>query len=496
MLFDAKMQILNNNLASEVLRLSLDAKRIADANANTRDYTQDVIARALKETLAWFPVYRTYVTEKDFDKEDRVYIDWAVLRAKKHTELADPTVYDFIGSLLALEILPKTTTMLEFVRRFQQLSGPAMAKGLEDTSFYRYNRLLSLNEVGGTPTRFGITIKNFHKIIEQRVATMPHSMIGSSTHDTKRGEDTRARLSVLSEMPFEWGRFVTRWSRFNRSFIKEIDGQSVPSRNQEYYLYQTLLGSWPVEFLQGDMPKSDLSVYLERLKEFITKYLREEKLHTSWATPNEDYENAVFSFVEAILNPERVNPFLDDFKPFAASLASLGMNTSLSQTILKLTLPGVPDIYQGDEYWDYSLVDPDNRRPVDYARREKSIGKTNWDNLLKNWQDGVIKQNVIHTLLNFRNGNKELFDDGDYQPIEIAQDKENWVAFSRNLPGKTIIIVLPIRGTYALTDLNALLTLPSGHFVNLFTNDKIINEKQIDVASLRQSLPFAVLISA
>ena len=367
-----KTEILENNLASEVQVLALMLKRLADSSPYTRDYPLATLQQVLKEIIAWFPVYRNYVTAKDFTKTDFVNIERTINRAKKHSTLPDKSVYDFVQSLLMQERLDGREADA-FVRKFQQLSSPAMAKGLEDTSFYRYNRLLCLNEVGGDPARFGVTPKTFHQIQTIRAQLLSHSMLATATHDTKRGEDHRMRISVLSELPYEWRQKLLKWTRLNRSHHVEIDNFLVPSRNEEYFIYQTLLGSWPLELLQAQFDSKHMENYVERLKTYLVKALREAKEHTYWTMPDEKYENAIQTFIKNILDVGRTNLFLADFLPFAQQIAANGMQNSLAQAVLKLSLPGIPDIYQGTEFWDLSLVDPDNRRPVDYATREETL---------------------------------------------------------------------------------------------------------------------------
>ncbi len=447
MVYTAKSEILNNNLSSELQVLTLALKRLADNSPYTRDYPFVVLRQVLREIIAWFPVYRSYVAADDFAKSDAEMINWAINRAKKRSELVDKSVYDFISTLLAQENIAERQADY-FVRKFQQLSGPAMAKGLEDTAFYRYNRLLSLNEVGGDPSRFGITAKTFHQIQTKRAEILPHSMLASATHDTKRGEDHRARILVLSEMPREWRQKLLKWAKLNRSYHVEVDGRTVPSRNEEYFIYQTLLGSWSLEFTQTPFAVATMDNYIERLKAYLVKALREAKEHTYWTMPNEAYETAIHKFIEKILDVSSSNLFLDDFVPFATMLATHGMQNSLAQTVLKLTLPGVPDIYQGTEFWDLSLVDPDNRRPVDYAARQKSLNE-NASDLLIHWHDGQIKQHLVHCLLQHRQANPALYTFGSYETITVDG---SFLAFQRQWQKQKLTVIIPTRITDIAAD--------------------------------------------
>jgi (1->4)-alpha-D-glucan 1-alpha-D-glucosylmutase len=464
-LYGAKTQILEHNLSSELHVLALDLKRIADADPKSRDYTFEALRRALIETIAWFPVYRTYVTARELSAEDRQYIDWAIGRATKHSQLADLSIFEFLRAVLQLVQRPDghTPAVLEFVRKFQQLTGPVMAKGCEDTAFYRYNRLLSLNEVGGDPRRFGLSIGAFHHLNERRLAGAPHGLVATATHDTKRGEDVRARLNLISEMPAAWGSRVTRWSRLNRLKRHVVDDRRAPSRNDEYLIYQTLVGSWPLALKDAVEPGAALAHYVERLVASVIKAVREAKERSSWTQPNQPYEDAVADFVRRILDAQRASLFLADFLPFQRRIAELGMVNGLAQLVLKLTVPGVPDIYQGTEFWDLSLVDPDNRTPVDYALRRRGLA-SNEDAaaLLATWPDGRIKQRVLATLLGHRRAQRELYEDGTYQPLATTGTRaEHLVAFQRRANGRALVVVVPVLFA-RLIDADAAMPWPVG----------------------------------
>jgi (1->4)-alpha-D-glucan 1-alpha-D-glucosylmutase len=448
LLYRAKTQALRNSLSSELQVLSLELKRIADADPKTRDHTFGALQRALTALIAWFPVYRTYVTAHEIKPEDRQHIDWAIGRALRHGQLADATVFDFLRAVLTLERRPveHSQEVFEFVRKFQQLTGPVMAKGLEDTSFYRYTKLLSLNEVGGDPRRFGVSIAAFHRLNERRLAAAPHGMVATATHDTKRGEDARARINLLSEMPAAWGSRVTKWSRINRFRRRMVDDLPAPSRSDEYLIYQTLVGSWPLALKDAVAPGPELELYTERVIAYVVKALREAKERSSWTQPNPAYEAATSDFVRRTLDARRPNLFLADFLPFQQRIAELAMVNGLAQTVLKLTIPGVPDIYQGTELWDFSLVDPDNRRPVDYGVRRRGIAANESVEALRAaWPDGRIKQRVIRALLHHRRAHRELYDDGAYEPVTPRGARaEHVLAFRRRANGRALLVLVPI----------------------------------------------------
>jgi (1->4)-alpha-D-glucan 1-alpha-D-glucosylmutase len=342
--------------------------------------------------------------------------------------------------------------VLRFARKVQQYSGPVMAKGLEDTAFYRYYRFVALNEVGGDPDQFGITPGNFHKANAQRARRWPKSMLATATHDTKRGEDMRARLAALSELPEEWARQVQTWSRMLRARRGDLAASAPPDRNDEYLFYQLMLGAWPAELTGiGEPDPAPLGKFAERLKGAMTKSMREAKVHSTWAAPNSSYENAVLAFVEGALNPEESHGFLSEFLPFQERIARLGVHNSLVQCTLKLTCPGVPDIYQGSELWDLSLVDPDNRRLVNYEERSRLLasvgpaGGAEIERLLENWRDGGIKLFAISKLLALRGAEPELFQVGEYEPLTATGPKaDRFCGFVRRF-GTRCVVVLAAR---------------------------------------------------
>ncbi|MBA3517442.1 MAG: malto-oligosyltrehalose synthase, partial [Rhizobiales bacterium] len=404
---DAKLGIMENEMASELNVLARDAARVARSHPRTADFTNNVVRRALKAIIACFPVYRTYVDASAAPTEaDRRDIDWAVAQARRIDSALDPSVFEFLHKLLTCDLVAEPRSgfsrvaVVRVAMRAQQYSGPVMAKGLEDTAFYRYNRMLALNEVGGHPDQFRVSIGAFHHANAQRAKRTPQAMLSTSTHDTKRGEDTRARLAVLSEVAEDWAQQVLLWSRMIRARSASSEGDAPPDRNEEYVFYQLVLGAWPPELAPGSLEAAGVDAFRVRIEGAMVKSMREAKVHTTWAAPNSAYEDAVLRFVRHALDASRTNPFLESLAGFQGRIAPLGIRNSIVQVVLKLTVPGVPDIYQGAELWDFSLVDPDNRRPVDYATRKKLLdamdangrsGRPDLASLLETWRDGRIK---------------------------------------------------------------------------------------------------------
>jgi (1->4)-alpha-D-glucan 1-alpha-D-glucosylmutase len=463
LVYATRKQIMQVSMASEINVLAYQLNRISEHNRYYRDFTLYSLREALREAIACFPVYRTYIvaTTEQVEERDRIVIETAVNRARSRNPTVDPSIYAFLRDILLLRY-PDTLDpaareeQRTFVMKFQQITGPVMAKGMEDTAFYIYNRLTSLNEVGGEPQRFGATVAAFHRQNQERLRDWPAAMLATSTHDTKRSEDVRARINVLSELPEQWRKALTRWSRLNRRKKIEVDGKPAPSRNEEYLLYQTLLGAWPFEPTTDDRrwttdrttPQWSVvggrwSVVVERIQAYMVKAIREAKVNTSWLNPNTSYDEAVRAFVAAILEDTPSNRFLADFRSLQATIAHFGAFNALSQTLLKLTSPGVPDIYQGSEIWDFSLVDPDNRRPIDYDLRTWWLGELIDSRgsrselarrLVDSKADGRIKLYLTHRALRFRRDHAELFRAGSYTPLEASGDAfEHIVAFSRTL---------------------------------------------------------------
>jgi (1->4)-alpha-D-glucan 1-alpha-D-glucosylmutase len=504
----AKTEILQSSFASELEVLVADLKRIADSDRRTRDYTVYAMRIVLSEIIARFPVYRSYVTDDDPSPEDIELIETTVAAAKRTSALPDRSLHDFVTAALLGRIetegsgRPTPDHVHRFRRRFQQLTGPVMAKSLEDTLFYRYFRLLSLNEVGGDPGHFGLSVADFHATNRDRAQSWPNAMIATATHDTKRGEDARARLNAISEIPDAWEEALATWQEVASPLLTEVEGAPAPDANDQYMLLQALLGAWPLELLEGD-DEAELESYRERFQAFAQKAFREAKRHTSWVNPNEGYEKAVTSLIDAVLKPG--SRFLEAFRPLAARLSRAGMVNGLARTVLKLTLPGVPDTYQGTAFWDFSLVDPDNRRPVDYAARERALDdNAPLETLLEDWQDGRIKQQILVRLLADRAAHPAVYADGDYRPVEATGSRAaHVVAFGRQAHGEELVTATT-RLAAGLTEADALplgeswgdtrLPLAAGQWQNVLTGEAFdAHQSGAALRELFARLPVAVL---
>ena len=438
-----KKEIMLVSLASEVNTLSHLLDRITERNRHYRDFTLNGLTFALREVIAALPVYRTYISGPgSVAPWDERFVEQAVREAKRRNPRTAQAIFDFIRETLLLrnyaQFAPEARAeVLRCVMKFQQLSGPVMAKGVEDTTFYVYNRLVSLNEVGGHPEQFGASVEELHRHAAERARRWPLAMLAGSTHDTKRSEDVRARINVLSEMPAEWRQAVGRWSRLNAPKKTVLDGATMPSRNDEYLLYQTLVGAWP-----GEQSNEELRLFTERIVQYMEKATREAKVYTSWVNPNEAYDTAMRRFVTGMLDPRRSKRFLESLATFSRRVAYFGRFNSLAQTLVRLTAPGVPDLYQGTELWDLSLVDPDNRRPVDYALRSRLLAELRAqaavdlpglaEQLLERAEDGRIKLHVVQAALALRRARPELFAEGAYLPLAAQGARaEHVVAFAR-----------------------------------------------------------------
>ena len=443
--YEAKRRVMRIDLASELNVLIDRLVRIAHSDRRSRDFTSLGLRRALIEVVAAFPVYRTYVVDDTIAPEDQHVIDIAVAAARARSEFPDDAVFEFIRNALSAQLAKPPgagydrTDELRFAMRFQQYTGPVTAKALEDTAFYRYVRLVALNEVGGEPGRFGRSVAEFHAANAERARLHPHAMLATATHDHKRGEDTRLRIAALTEFSPEWSRAVGRWSRMNATL--HASEPAAPGRIDEFLFYQTVVGTLPATWLGDGAPAPDEhGTYAERLVAYALKAAREAKLRTSWTDRNAPYENALEAFVRAAL--ARGTPFFRDVCAFTAQLAPVAAVHGLAQVALKLAAPGVPDIYQGCELWDYSLVDPDNRRPVDYERRREMLAafeRRDADRealvaeLLQSWPDGRIKLYVTWRLLQLRRAHVATFLGGDYRPLDVSGiGAASVVAFARD----------------------------------------------------------------
>ena len=446
-LYASKRLIMATAMASELNVLAHILDRIGESNRKSRDFTLESMREVITEVVACFPVYRTYEDERGWSPEDRAIVERAIARARRRNPAMEALLFDFFREVLLprdLEADPRPDDRrdgyppataeeaherLRFTMKFQQYTGPVQAKGLEDTAFYRYNVVLSLNEVGGDPSRFGRSVAEFHNANEQRQKQWPFEMLATSTHDTKLGEDVRARLNVLSELPHEWAREAAKWMRITKTYRTIVDGEAAPDRNDEYRFHQAVIGAWPAE---GAADATEASAdFIERMQRYMLKSVRESKTHTSWLNPHEPYETALNRFIQHVLSGRGAERFLPVMLPFQRRIAVVGMVNSLAQTVLKLGSPGVPDFYQGTELWDLSLVDPDNRRPVDFTQRqrlldevdallqkeppERARGLGEW---LHSWEDGRIKLLTIAAGLRLRRYAPSLFLEGRYIPLE------------------------------------------------------------------------------
>lgn len=512
---EKKRLIIEKNLAGDVNNLAVRLKRIAGQNRYGSDFTAYGLKRALTEVLALFPIYRTYITSSDVSDSDRQIVQTTIAEARKYVPLLLKEL-DYIESLLLRreeEFLTEEqkTDRFEFVMRFQQLTGPLTAKGIEDTLFYVYNRLISLNEVGGNPAHFGISVAQFHEFNQQKVQHWQHSMNTTATHDTKRGEDARARLNVLSEIPEIWSAQVKRWAEINASHKVQTTTRTIPDRNDEYFLYQTLVGAFP-------FADPEYGEFADRVQNFVIKAVKEAKRHTAWLRPDEEYENSYAAFAEKILAEPETNEFLQEFLPFQQQVAEAGMLNSLSQVLLKYTMPGVPDTYQGTEFWDFSMVDPDNRRPVDYEQRVttlrdlKTRSKEDLSGLMQELfatrKDGRIKLFLMARLLQARQQNLTLFQQGDYQPLAVTGSKsDHLIAFGRQFEGQQMIAIasrfftrlvqpgaFPIGGEVWQ---DTAIQLPSnwaGQWTNSITNQSVEAGDRLVVSKILAEFPVALLI--
>ncbi|HZQ69607.1 MAG TPA: malto-oligosyltrehalose synthase [Terriglobales bacterium] len=522
--YECKKLVMDRALASELNVLANLLSRIALADRHTCDFTVNNLRDALMEIVASFPVYRTYVTADSVSADDRKYITQAVELARERSSVADGSVFDFIQHVLLTEQSQGRGQVYHervsaFASKFQQFTSAVMAKGLEDTSFYRFDRLVSLNEVGGDPRRFGVSPQDFHCSMHHRARHWPQSMLSTSTHDTKRSEDVRARINVLSEIPMLWRKRVRHWRELNQRNKLLVNGAEAPTRNDEYLFYQTLIGIWP-----WDEGERSSEVLRTRLGDYMVKATRESKAQTSWANQNKDYEDAVSKFVSAVLEPSAANAFLKEFSQFQEYVARIGIYNSLSQTVIKLASPGVPDIYQGAELWDFSLVDPDNRRPVDYDLRRRLLSEfPEWMNsseladkakmIVRSMHDGRIKLFVTYLALNARKQNRQLFQEGSYDPLPVKGAKsEHILAFARNHEGKSAVVAVPRFTARLLQRDHESVTAPAvwedtriavaapATYRNVFTAELVASEQAegenwISANRLFATFPVALLVS-
>jgi (1->4)-alpha-D-glucan 1-alpha-D-glucosylmutase len=525
---ESKVLVLRSLLAAELNVLANQLARIAESERHTRDFTLTNLRRALIEIIAAFPVYRTYVSDAASD-EDRRYIDWAIARTRSRSSWTNLPLLQFVRAMMLADTsqVPEKmhTQVNAFARKFQQVTSPVTAKGVEDTALYRFTRLASLNEVGGEPENFGTGVRQFHADARYRARHWPHAMVATSTHDTKRAEDVRARMAVLSELSTTWRKVLRRWSHMNRSRRRMVDDLPAPGPHAEYLLYQTLLGTWPL----GLLDESGHTAYLERIEEYMVKAAREAKRRTSWANVNEEYEEVLREFIRLLLERRDGNAFPGELDAMARRMAGFGFINSMAQTLCKLTAPGVPDIYQGNEIWDWSLVDPDNRRPVDYQLRRRLLNDVaSWRNgssgelseqlrlSLASPEDGRCKLHVTWTALNFRRKHEALFRDGEYLPLRVSgKHAAHVLAYARKLRDDIAIIAVPrlcarlLGGrdwlplgpqVWADTRVELPRKLVSGGFQNLMDGCAVtvannMGQQALPVADLLLRWPCALLVS-
>lgn len=445
--------VMRDALAGELTVLATALLRLARADRRTRDFTYNLLRRTLAEVIAAFPVYRTYIVDTPSPQDCR-FIDWAIGRARRLSGAADASAFDFLQRVLLGRPLPDAPAGLGdsyrvFAQRLQQYTAPVAAKGIEDTALYRHHRLISVNDVGGDPDSFGVSIAAFHAASRDRAANWPHTLLCTSTHDSKRSEDVRVRIDVLSEMPAAWRLTVRRWSRINRRHRRSAEGTRVPTRNDEYLLYQTLIGSLP----GSPLDDAALAAYAQRIEQTMLKSAREAKVSTSWRNPDSEYEAGVSHFVQALLTRRESRLFLDDLEATAAVFAWYGALNGLSMALIKCLSPGIPDFYQAHETIELSLVDPDNRRPVDYARRRRLLDQAQAlaatrerAPVLREWlaqaPDGRAKFWVVWSALQLRRRQQALLQRADYLPLEVEGEKARQVlAFARCDGAQWVIVV-------------------------------------------------------
>jgi (1->4)-alpha-D-glucan 1-alpha-D-glucosylmutase len=462
-----KRLILDVSLSSELHMLTSQLDRLAQRSRRSRDFTFNTLRLALAEVIASFPVYRTYIDDSGPHAGDRQFVETAVRRASFRNPLLSRRVFGFIRDILIGQP-PEEFSESDCAERrlfagsFQQVTSPVAAKGVEDTAFYVDNRLISLNEVGGDPDRFGNPPRSLHTFNQLRQSKWPHALSPLSTHDTKRSEDVRARINILSEVPQEWAEGVERWTRQNEPCRQPVGDTIAPDANEEYLLYQTLMGAWPLE----PYSENEFGEFVQRIQAYARKALHEAKVHSSWLNPNIEYDDAVIEFLRRILDENRNQEFLDDFRTLNRRVSRFGLLNSLSMTLLKLASPGVPDTYQGSELWDFSLVDPDNRRPVDYPKRQRLLEKLKGEihaagsdlrglcrDLAASMEDGRIKLYIHLRALQFRRSHPGLLSAGQYRPANGTGPKaEHVFAFARSAGQVQTLAAVPRLWTRLLSD--------------------------------------------
>ncbi|HUK24095.1 MAG TPA: malto-oligosyltrehalose synthase [Terriglobales bacterium] len=523
LVYESKKLIVTTSMASELNVLAHELNRISESNRRYRDFTLDSLTDGLREVVACFPVYRSYFTAEGYDAFDERAVETATSAALRKSPAQEPSMFAFIRRMLLPRIEPGLPEAgfrrrVRFAMKFQQYTGPVQAKGVEDTAFYRYGPLLSLNEVGGEPARFGRSVAEFHESNRRRLEQWPLSMLCTATHDTKRGEDARCRISVLSEIPREYRSELSRWARVNAGLKTAVYGDPAPSRANEYFYYQALLGAWPAEAEEQAPPE-----FMERMQQYMLKATKEEKIHTSWIHPSAQYDDAVRAFVGHTLSGPHARRFLRYFLPFQRRVAMAGVVNSLAQLVLKTVSPGVPDFYQGTELWDLSLVDPDNRRAVDFAGRKAMLGqirlpaegescseecKRGLASMLEHWPSAEIKLSCTAAAANLRRRFSQLFLHGAYVALESQGERgANAVALARQSGTEAVIAIVP-RLTAKLspsafplgeafwkqTSVALAESFRSRRYRNVFTGETLSVETALELAKVCEWFPVALLV--
>jgi (1->4)-alpha-D-glucan 1-alpha-D-glucosylmutase len=500
----SKARVLETMLASEFTVLCRLLARIAAGHWRTRDFTLERLRAALRAYVVHFPVYRTYISGGQVSADDRAIITQTIAKARAHWFGPDANILDFLQDVLTLDLVApgragySNARVRRFTGKVQQLTGPVMAKALEDTAFYRFHRLIALNEVGGDPALPALSVAEFHRRMRQRTG-FPHAMTATATHDTKRGEDARMRILAIAELAEDWAEAVHKWRAMNEPLIDRSDDRA-PSIAHEYMLYQALIGAWPVGGADAE--------FIARMQVYAVKALREGKQETSWHIPNEAYEAATTAYLARLLERAQSAAFLDSFEEFAARAILIGALNSLAQLTLKATIPGVPDFYQGSEFWDLSLVDPDNRRPVDFGARQAALSALpqapDWGELAARYADGAIKFALTGRLLALRSDLRELLTNGNYEPIEVdGPQARHVIAFARTLRRHALIVVVarhfaPLTGGGRLVpetfDLHATMNLDAFTIAeNHLSPDTVPARGPVSVSAALGRLPVALL---
>jgi len=518
-IYEKKKQVMEELFPGEVRELGQYLTNLAHRDSLTTNLSSKELTKVLIEVTACLPVYRTYVRTLEVSPQDQLYLERAVEEARRRNPDMDTPTLDFLEGILTLDFpyhLPseQKEARLDFVLRWQQLTGAIMAKGFEDTTLYCYNRLVSLNDVGSEPDSLGFSVDDFHRRVLARQECWPYTLNATSTHDTKRSEDVRARINVISEIPEEWKRHLTQWRQWNEPKKQMLNGLPVPEPNMEILLYQTMVGAWPL--YEKEVPE-----FKQRLKTYMVKAVREAKVFTSWLSPNSDYESGLISFLESILDSTKGNYFLEDFLRFENQIAYYGAFNSLAQALLKITSPGIPDFYQGTELWDFSLVDPDNRRLVDFKTRAKTLDEliqqeaqgqeSLIQGVLDSWEDGRVKLYVTYRALNVRKSYSDLFQDGEYIPLQVVGHRQEHVCASARRRGEEYALVIVPRLLTKLVRVGVipvgrevwgedLLLLPEGvpeRWLNSFTGEKLKvsgSKNGLKLSDILYSFPVALLI--